>query len=500
MNRKKLMDRTNNKKFFAEKGSILIVSFLILGVLLLLGVFFISFSLTESKIVESQEQGIQAYYLAEAGINQAIWKLRNDQDWKDCFISSTAECDCNNWSASFTSSTDDLIPNSHVSVTIENLECARARIVSTSTVDLKNGKTAQRLVKTVVFKSQASPTEDAAIFSGGSSENIEIQSSKMRIFGNIFCNNNLNIKSSSVVEITATSSAEGNILVAGNYIKSLDSSVSANAYCAGNLCQTTSTCACQDPDEFEKCEIGSCPPKSSSVPLVDFNSSATTSFKTRAQNAQDAGQCQIYCKKQGETPYLCSTKCVFTTSQFEDLLWEVGEEGTLTLNTTSSPGIIYVEGQIEIRGGRHLIINGALVADSTINVGTRYKWSRGAQKDEGFSHITVNRPTATTTAGILSQAKINFGSYSSFFSTTTIVGVIYANDEIRMVSLPGSFDLIGGIVGRKLSFISLLSWFNFFIDLDNEIIRYGLGYKIDGQTIVPQYSPIINIEHWEEEY
>ncbi len=53
-------------------------------------------------------------------------------------------------------------------------------------------------------------------------------------------------------------------------------------------------------------------------------------------------------------------------------------------------------------------------------------------------------------------------------------------------------------MGRKLRFNSIWQWLN--VTLDNDIILYGLGYKIDGITINPMFSPIINIEHWEETY
>lgn len=479
-------------KDLSKKGTILIIAFLTLGILLLLGVYFISFTLTESRIAKSQTVGTQAYYIAEAGIHQAIWKLKNDDIWKECFATSTAKCDCKYWKASFSTSTDTLLPNSSVSVTIKNLECARGRIVATSTIVLLGGKMAQRVVETVVFKSLASPTEDAAVFSGGASENIDIKFSKIRVYGNLFSNHNLDIKGESIVEVYATSSAEGKILAVGNFTTSTDSTVSSIAICAKDTCQTTSTCACSS-EEFERCEENRCPPLKLSMPLVDFDSAATSSFKSRAQQAEDNDDCSILCEKQGQSPYECSTECVFSEDVFNDLLWEVGEGGALILNITASPGIVYVEGRIEVRGGRHLVVNGALLADRTIDIGARYKW----KGDEGKSQITINQPTTTTASGLLTKAKINFGSYSSL-TTTTITGVVYANDEVRMVSLPEGFILTGGIIARKLSFTSVWQWFDFI--LNNEIIRYGLGYKIDTYSVNPTYSPIITIEHWEEAY
>jgi len=184
---------------------------------------------------------------------------------------------------------------------------------------------------------------------------------------------------------------------------------------------------------------------------------------------------------------------VYSASDFEDLLWQVGQAGTLTLNNE----ITYVDGRVELRGARYLVVNGALVSDDNIYIGERYSWTREGRKDEGYSQITIIRPTDTSASGLLTKRKVNFGLYSSF-EPITIEGVIYANDEIRIISLPESFTLVGGIIARKFSVISAWQWLD--ITLDNDIIIYGLGYKIDSEIIEPVFSPIIIIDHWEESY
>lgn len=499
------------EKSLLQKGTVLVIAFVIMGVLLILGVYFLSFSLTESKISQSQTKSIQTYYLAEAGINKAIWKLKNDDEataidgdvpWATCFVTTTAECgDCLGWSATFSTSTDGLVPNSSVTVAIKNSTstCARGRITATSTLTLPGGKTAQRVIETMVFKSLDSPTQDAAVFSGGTSENVDVDNSKIKVYGNLFCNHNLDIDDDSIVEIyrSAATSTDGKALTVGNLLGS-DEIATSVAKCAKNMCETTSTCACTNPDEFQECTTSQCRPQPISTPIVDFDSPTSTSFKERASSTEAAGDCQVFCKKEGQATTTCSTECLFEDpDDFEDLLWQVREGGILTLGTTATPTITYVTGPIDLKGGRHLVVNGALVADGTINIGESYKWTRGDQKDEGNSQLTINRPTATTTSGLLTKAKINFGQYSSL-TPTTITGVICANDEIRLVSLPESFTVTGGIIGRKLAFTSVLQWFTFV--LDNEVIRYGLGYKIDNQIITPAYSPIVTVEHWEETY
>ncbi|MBZ9578095.1 hypothetical protein KJA13_03665 [Patescibacteria group bacterium] len=488
-----------------SKGTVIIITFLILIALLLLGSYFLIFTLTELRISKSQEAGVRTYYLAEAGINEAIWKLGNDDitadgdpAWETDFI----DCDNKNpdpsgdyWTAEFTHSFGD---GSSYQVTIQNSACGRGKIISTSTLSLPNGKTAQRIVKTTVFKALASPVGDSAILSGGSSENVDIKFSKLRINdGNLFSNHNLDIKGASTVEVYDNPATpddpetpeiedlEGQVLAVGNLNKSSASTLAAEATCTKNVCT-------------EKClPAGSgCPPDSLSLPLVDFDSPGPLpcySFKCRAQAAEDSLECEVLCN--GASCTTQPNKCVYSTSEFEDLLWEVGEGGTLTLNNV----ITYVTGNIDLRGGRHLVVKGALVADDNIKIGEKYSWTRGGQKDEGFSQITIIQPTAQSPSGLLTKRKIDFGLFSSFPADLDIEGVIYANDEVSFVSIPDtSFDVKGGIIARKLSLVSLWQWLN--ITLDDDIIRYGLGYRIDSEEIKPTFSPVITIDHWEESY
>jgi len=483
-----------------NRGVIVIIAFLALGVLLLLGVYFISFTITESKIAQSQGMGVKAYYLAEAGIYKAIWKLKNDEEWSTCFIGSEAGCpDCATWSATDNIDTSSLVANSSITVSIENTSCARGELVATSTILLPNGKSATRVIKTTVFKALAGLTEDNAIFTGGASENLEINNTYLSVYGNLFSNNNLNIKGASQVEVYPHLTAKGKILSVGNY-NDEGNSVISTARCGKNICDTTETCECVYIENFQECTLVQCRPHPTSVPLVDFDV-GENSFKNRAILMEASGQCNNSCN--GADCYYeggfhpGNNQCVFTSTEFEELLWAAGENGTLSLGSDSDPVIVYVEGPIELRGGRHLLVNGALVADDNIGIGLRYSWVKKGVKEEGLSQITVTRPTETTASGILSKRKIDFGQHSAF-SSISIEGVVYANDEISLISIPERLNVLGGMISRKLDLSSLWQWLN--VTLDNDIIRYGLGYAIDGEVIDPQYSPIITVEHWEEAY
>lgn len=464
----------------------MVIAFIIMGVLMLLGVYFLSFTLTESRIARSQVKGTQGYYLAEAGINKAIWKLKYGDEWSSCFTTSTgcgtrSACDAT-WTDSFTTSTNALISNSTTTVTVVSPECGRGRITATSTIALAQGKTAQRVVETTVFQALGSLTDDAAIFScTEGSEKIDIEKSDVRVYGNLFSNGKLEIDGNSTVKVyqSSSTSTDGKVLV----VKGIDGEnriATSIAKCAENICETTSTCECTDKEVFDEwCQPGKCPPNEIGLAKVDFASASSTSFRSRAQVAEDAGDCRVF-KEQGGVTTTLSTDCVFNSGEFDSLLGEVEGGGTLTLGSFATPTITYVTGPIDLEGG-HLVVNGALVAEGRIKI---------------ESQITVNRPTATTASGLLAEGKIYFGPFSSL-ATTTITGVIYSMEKIKFYKL-SKCKVTGGVIASKKLIIKKIDALT--VILDNEIIRYGLGYKIDGIVVQPQFSPIITIEHWEETY
>lgn len=473
-----------------QKGVVLLIAFLTMSMLFILGSYLLTFTLTDFKILKSQEGGVRTYYLAEAGINEAIWKLKNDDitsdgddAWKLDFIDSNKNpyFDGTYWQSSFSRN----FGGGSYTVAIKNSSRGKGEIISTATLPLSGGRTGQRIIKTTVFKALASPTKDSAVFSGGQGENIDINFSNLKVEGgNLFSNNNLNISLSTVQVYDNPGTEdilEGQIFVVNNYNNNF-SSITAQAICAKNSCAPK--CSGYAPGTTQ------CPPAFVSVPIVNFDSSDLYSFKYRARLAQDSGQCQVLCNG---TP--CSNNCIYPAKDFENLLWQVGQAGTLTLNNA----ITYVTGPVEIKGGRSVIVNGVLVADDNIYIGEKYSWTRQGRTDSGFSQITVNRPGENLASGILTKRKISFDVYCAF-QNIIIEGVIYANDEIRIVSVPKSFEVVGGIIGRKVSLSSVWQWLN--VVLNNDIIIYGLGYKIDGEIISPDatFSPVITIEHWEESY
>jgi hypothetical protein len=433
-----------------KQNYISILALVILFLLLMMGSYFTMIVLTEFQISDSHVRSTQTYYLAETGINEAIWKLKNDtatddgdDAWATKFVSAP---DCQNFNDSFTRN-NVLYAGSTYTVTINNSECARGEIVSTAKITLANGSTTQRVVKTKVFKSiNSDPTGSSGVFTGGPSEVVRFTAGIMNLYkGNLFTNNNLLLQLATTLNIyddPDTAQEEGKVLAVNNITKSDVSVINATGKCSKNLCQGA-------------CDL--CPPNQISMPMIDFDSADILSYKSRAE--------------------VLGT--VYTSTEFEELLWQ-------NQNLVINDEVTYVTGGIEMKGGQSLTVNGVLVADGTVILGEKECWGKGKTSRCGNSGIAINRP-AGKPAGLLTKGKLNVGIYTN---EVTINGLMYVNDELKLISLPFPFNIVGGMMARKISLTSLWNTFN--VTLDVDVINDTIGN--------PTFSPIVQIEHWEETY
>ena len=72
------MKRRKNWIIHNKQGSLFVTSYLVIVVLIILGAAFVMISATEGKVAERQKKVTQAFYLAEAGLERAIYDLRQD--------------------------------------------------------------------------------------------------------------------------------------------------------------------------------------------------------------------------------------------------------------------------------------------------------------------------------------------------------------------------------------------------------------------------------------
>ena len=216
------------------------------------------------------------------------------------------------------------------------------------------------------------------------------------------------------------------------------------------------------------------------MPRLDINSDDPGSYFSQSKS----DDCS-FVRSDGKT------NCVFTPEEFESLMWQHYPD-------LSFPGeiVIYVSGDINIRAGQKLIVNGVLSAGRDINIGEDYCWTRSEFPFIrcGSSQVIVQRPGApqdNKASGILAVRKIDTGNWLGFgVKVLDVEGLIYAGDEFRLSGVEGPIEIHGGIAVRKLTTSSM--WHGIDIYLDQDII-------IDTFKN-PVYSPVITIDHWEEEY
>ena len=396
-------------------GFILIATVIIMALLLFLSTYVISFAITELKISSSKSSATQAYYLAESGVAEAIWKIKNDSTWKTNFETDP------DWVASTTRS-QALYTNGSYHIDIQNSGLARADITVTGYINVGKS-TAQRVIRATVYK--AIGTSVLPGTAKYSANGIDISGSTLTTHGGgMFSNNNTQIGQSSIVTVSG-----GPVKAVNNLIVN-----------SGSFLYASTT--------IDKHNTPA--PTSTPMPSVSFDT-----YK--------AGASQTY-----------------TESQFSNLL--LANQGkTLTLN-----GITYVYGNIVLKGSAKLVINGALVADNSVTVGATTNGCCWNSNCNG-TNITINRIDPDDPSGILSKNGISFQSCLKSFTGT---GIIYSSNGLTFSSVPNKIFSTGALICANGLSISSSQ-----IDLtyDTPSVSYSLGGN-------PQFSPIVTVNHWEEEY
>ena len=462
-----------------EKGTIIIIAVIAMTILMSISGYLISSLITEMEVLSGMQQSEKAYYLAESGINKAIWMLENNDEWADNFVDPGLNPDSegNFWSENLTG---ELSEGSY-EVEIQNTRMGEAQIRAIAKTPFMESE-ARREAEVTVYKPFESPTEDSAVFSGGGGSNVKISDTNLTINdGNLFSNHNLLLSGNTTLNLFG----EDEDLVRGHILATQNINIGGNvdleeynAACSRNIC-------------YDECQR--CPPDSTSLPTVDFDSDDEDSFKSRAQENQDEDNCSITCNPPGEDPYQCSDRCILSENELEDILWEVGKDGEIVFENE----ITYVTGSMNIKGGRSVFSEGMIVADRSIEVGVDEDWRRGGDRQEGTSHIEIINEDWSSPSGLLSKRSIKLGSYG-LQDESVIEGAIYAGNRVELFDLDEKLTVKGGLMGRQFELINLQEGLE--IDFEDELILVSLGYIIDDEIQKPSFAPVLEVDRWEEVY
>lgn len=394
-----------------RSGFIIIAVSVVITALLFLSGYLVEQSISESRIAKSENAATKAYYIAEAGTNEAIYLLKNDSTWKSQFLTGSLN--------NTTSSRNDVF-DSHGSYDISatSVTPALADITVTGYYEIGN-QIAKRVIKTRLARAtNPASTWTQSFYAGGQggqqNGNITTERNCTINGGTIHANQDFKVTSHSTLTVNeAAVNSSNNIIV--------------NA--GSELILNNST---QSEDEPT---IG--------MPLVDFDSSSGTSLKNRANQ-------------------------VYTSAAFSAL-----PTGT-TLN-----GITFVTGEATWND-KNLTINGILAASDDINI----------DLDAGKT-FTINNDE-TVGGGLMSKDDILIELDDAGF---TAQGVIYASKQLTIQTDDvANFSMTGGII----------SWHLLLQGEDTGTCSITYDEELVSTPIDPVYSgsesPIIDINHWEEQY
>ncbi|HLD11636.1 MAG TPA: hypothetical protein VJB91_01915 [Patescibacteria group bacterium] len=178
------------------------------------------------------------------------------------------------------------------------------------------------------------------------------------------------------------------------------------------------------------------------MPPIDFNSASPNSLLNRAN-------------------------AVYTESEFDQLLADApGNKLDL------SSGITYVQGNVHLGGGGETIVanNSLLVIDGNLDLGG------------GGSGVVSMRNTGSNSTGLVVRGSIDAGGGDAGIE---VEGLVYALDSIHLRHM----RVVGGVMARRFELYASPS----------QIVYRPENY--DGIFSQPAYSsPVVIIEHWEEEY
>lgn len=407
------------------QGYVLIIVMVLVSILMATAYYFGEGLFTELIIARNNKGAAVAFSLAEAGVQEAIYRVQYESE-KETFMNSEVG-ESHFWHD------QALISNGSYDVTIKNAAKGAATITSIGSYKIGATRFARREIKVGIAQANINPYPyEGGIFTGGgageSIADVDVWSAKLNIFGgSLLSNRDINYKFGAIANIEKTVEAERNVIVKSPSVVNCACLISGLPSCGANP-----GCAAAENQ----------PPKT--MPPIDFNSSLPTSYISQAKNH-------------------------IPPQYFErasDFLALVPKNGSATFD-----GVVYVDDSLDIDFNRQVTINGVLVASGSINV------SKGS--------ITINRPDGNA-SGVLSEKDLKIGSNGNLTGT----GLIYTGDRVQIDSSNSLvFDLTGGILSRR-TWLSGYRVVN--IHYEPTVINTTLGNPID--------TPVIEINHWEEEY
>jgi Tfp pilus assembly protein PilX len=398
-----------------HKGYALVTILILLGVCMFGATALMTISILESKISKSQTEGDVAYYAAEAGVNDAIWRLNNNATYKQSMADGTLSV---SYSTTDTPATGQGFTTT-MTTPAQGAGYALISVVGTS----NNGTfTSTRQVQATVFQGGGSPSFGSnAIFGGDSTNGIAVSNGNSSVTisgGDIFSRGPITVNSASV------SMAGQYMQAVGNYTKSGNGTVTSAGTHAANVPVAPATITTPGFDfspypslPTTKCTAAlyaaqtqlRCTPAQFQA-LIGNNSSF--SFPNQVVYVDAALSMASWIKNKTITfNGLFIINGTFSiTNAASNLVINVNDPGngksgiivksdiTNAAGTWNINGIVYSSGKITFSSSQAATIDGALVAGGAISLNTSLSLNISFNAGRGTAVLGGSSPTAVNVA------------------------------------------------------------------------------------------------------
>lgn len=394
---------------------------------------------SELAIARNNKAAQAAFSLAEAGVQEAIYRVKYESEYTNFFLSNLSPNPSEN-TKSFLHSAPALLNNGSYDVSIQ--KTAKGVAMITARGDYTMGlKKAHREVKLNIAQAYTAPPyeDDAAMFTDAQASatgDLTFSRSTINIYdGGLTTGRDMTLQHGSIVTVEK----------AVKYVNSYSLKQSSVLNC---------DCLFSDPDPLNPPPDCSSAPGCSpqvvlqedvAIPTIDFND-----YRIKAE----------------------SENHVYSSAEFLSLI-PPGQSTTLE-------GTFFVEDpQLTIDGDRNVTINGVLIVSSGASGNITIGSNSGST-----TTLTINQDPETGRAGILAYSKITIDEKSNFSGT----GLLYSGEGVDLNSSTNQINLTGGILSRRVT----VGQRTVNIHFDRDIINTTLSNPLD--------TPIIELSHWEEEY
>ncbi|GEM_PF-4108708 len=506
-----------------RSGYVLVISVLTILAIGVLASYLSSLAVSSIRLSELREQSPQAYFLAEAGINEAIWKIKYDPVWSDAFIKGTL-------ASNFTRFNVLGVGGSYtVTATSTATNPAVAVITSVATVTT-TAATAQRVITTEVARSTGySALWPDVVFSGGKAgckpgdvsghahitipgdpskyKNVTVYYNNVLYatipFPSPYPKKDLSWKDSGQISRIEDHHVDsGKIvlsirydIVPSNFTVKIDGGLVATwdkkngfsspySYEEPGACQKDTTGKGNIEAQNTNVIINGVAESNNDVKLsqavkvtinngslgavnnITYSGGATTTLYLSEilTNIDPRSLPVVDFYSVGTTSLKSRATIKYTAKQFEDLL----------KTQSDFTGIIYVTGDVSLKD-KNMTIHGILAIEGRLEV------------DNNASHqVKVLADQNVIGAGILANGAI------TITGPLTVNGLLFSYRDVTLKDTTGGQTVTGGIIGWNVIFDGK-STYSITLTYDDVIVAKTLDPTIT-------QAPIIQVNHWEEQY